>query len=270
MLPAKCRGSGIIRGNGGCVRYSIVLVLALGAAAPVRAEQVTVAVASNFARPAEQLAELYRKQDAGADIRFSAGSSGKLYAQIENGAPFDVLLSGDAERPEQLEAKGLTVAGSRFTYALGRLVLWSADPALRGRDCRQALIDIDFRHVAIANPKTAPYGVAAVAVLDRLNLGLKRLGILVVQGENIAQTMQFVASGSAQLGFVALSQLRGAEAPAGTCRWDVPADQHPPIAQQAVLLKRAASNKSAAGFLAFLKGDAARKLIAVHGYDLTH
>src|SRR5690349_1516977 len=111
MLPAKCRGPGIIRGNGGVVRYSLVLMLALGAAAPAFAEQVTVAVASNFAKPAEQLAEMYRKQDAGADIRFSAGSSGKLYAQIEHGAPFDILLSADAERPEQLEAMGLTVPG---------------------------------------------------------------------------------------------------------------------------------------------------------------
>ncbi len=246
---------------------TIVVCLALAAGGPAFAEDVTVAVASNFNKSAEQLAALYQASNPQAKIQFSPASSGKLYAQIEHGAPFDVFLSADTERPEQLEQKGLAVAGSRFTYALGRLVLWSTDAKLAGKDCRKALTDIEFRHVAIANPRTAPYGVAAVAVLEKLNLGPRRLGPLLVQGENIAQTMQFVATGSAQLGFVALSQLHDPAVPPGTCRWEVPADLHPPIAQQAVLLKRAGSNKSAAGFLAFLKSDGARKLIASHGYD---
>lgn len=232
-----------------------------------RPEHVTVAVAANFAKTAGQLAQMYQAANPQAEIRFSPGSSGKLHAQIENGAPFDIFLSADAERPALLEQNGHTVPGTRFTYALGRLVLWSNDAKLAGKDCRQALIDLEFRHVALANPKTAPYGVAAVAVLEKFKIGPQRLGPLVVQGENIAQTLQFVASGSAQLGFVALSQLNDPVVPAGTCRWDIPADLHPPIVQQAVLLKRAAANKAAAGFYEFLKTDAARKLIASHGYD---
>lgn len=248
-------------------RRIAILALALAVVGPARAEPVTVAVASNFHKSAEQLAALYRATDPAADIRFSPASSGKLYAQAEHGAPFDVFLSADSERPAQLEENGLAVAGSRFTYAYGRLVLWSNDPKLAGKDCRGALVRRDFRHLAIASPKAAPYGVAAMAVLDRLDLGQGKLDGLLVQGENIAQTLHFVATGAAQLGFVALSQLRDAGAPAGTCRWDVPADLHAPIAQQAVLLRRAASNRSAAGFMRFLKGEAARKLIAAHGYD---
>jgi molybdate transport system substrate-binding protein len=249
---------------------TLAVVLALCACARVGAaepERVTVAVAANFTKTAEQLARMYEATNPQAQIRFSPGSSGKLHAQIENGAPFDIFLSADGERPALLEQKGYAVAGSRFTYALGRLVLWSNDAKLAGKDCRQALIDIDFRHVAIANPKTAPYGVAAVAVLEKLGIGPQRLGPLVVQGENIAQTLQFVASGSAQLGFVPLSQLGDPGVPAGSCRWDIPADLHPPIVQQAVLLKRAAGNKAAVAFHEFLKSDVARKLIASHGYD---
>lgn len=248
-------------------RRIAVLALALAAVGPARAEQVTVAVASNFHKSAEQLATLYRATDAQAQIRFSPASSGKLYAQIEHGAPFDLFLSADSDRPRQLEQNGLTVPGTRFTYALGRLALWSNDPTLAGKDCRAALTRMEFRHLALASPKAAPYGVAAVTVLETLNLGLPRLGERVVQGENIAQTLQFVATGAAQLGFVAQAQLLDPAVPKGTCRWDVPADLHPPIAQQAVVLKRAAANKSALGFAQFLKGDVARKLIAAHGYD---
>ena len=254
------------------MRYRRTFVLALamlacGSAFAAGKEQVTVAVAANFAKTAEALGRMYQATNPQAEIRFSPGSSGKLHAQIENGAPFDIFLSADRERPQLLDDKGLAVPGSRFTYAFGRLVLWSADPKLAGKDCRQALIDIEFRHVALANPKTAPYGAAAVAVLQKLKLGPDRLGPLVVQGENIAQTLQFVASNSAQLGFVALAQLRDPAVPQGSCRWDIPAAEHPPIEQQAVLLKRAAGNRSAAGFYEFLKSEAAGKLIASHGYD---
>lgn len=245
-----------------------VLTIALAMAGPLSAQPtVTVAVASNFLRTAEQLATLHA-QAGGAAVVFSAGSSGRLYAQIENGAPFDVFLSADIERARQVEARGLAVAGSRFTYALGRLVLWSADARLAGQDCRQALAEGRFRHLSIANPKAAPYGAAAIATLEKLGLPPAQIGKRLVQGENIAQTLQFVATGSAELGFVALSQLRGAGAPAGTCRWDVPAELHPPIAQQAVLLRRAAGNAAAADFLRFLRSDAARTLIGEHGYDL--
>jgi molybdate transport system substrate-binding protein len=249
------------------VRYcrAIGLVLALAGATPALAGSVTVAVASNFTRTAEDIAARFTKQ-SGHTVSFSAGSSGKLYAQVGNGAPFDVFLSADAERPERLEQDGLAVAGSRFTYALGRLVLWSNDPALK--DCKAALAAGRFRHLSIANPKTAPYGVAALAVLARLGVPAESLGGRLVQGENIAQTLQFVASGGAQLGFVALSQLRGASAPVGSCRWEVPADLHAPLLQQAVLLRRAGGNAAAAEFLRFLRADTARELIRRDGYDL--
>lgn len=250
-------------------RRLLVLAAAFAVAVPASAgETVMVAVASNFLRTAEDIAGVFSKA-TGTEVTFSGGSSGKLYAQIEHGAPFDVFLSADAERPEQLEQKALTVAGSRFTYAIGRLALWSADPQLKGQDCRKALMAGKFRHLSIANPKTAPYGAAAVAVLEKLGLPRATLGERVVQGENIAQTLQFVATGSAQLGFVALSQLRGAGAPAGTCQWNVPADLHAPIVQQAVLLKRAQANAAAAEFLRFLRSDAASALIRRDGYDLS-
>lgn len=245
------------------------LLLALAIAAPASAGPVAVAVASNFSRTAEELGRQFSKSSK-AEVTFSAGSSGKLYAQIENGAPFDVFLSADNERPAQLEQKGLAVAGSRFTYAYGRLVLWSVDPQLKGKDCRAALSAGQFRHLAIANPKTAPYGVAALAVLEKLGLTPEKLGERLVQGENISQTLQFVATGSAELGFVALSQIRGGEAPAGTCQWEVPSDQHAPIEQQAVLLKRSEKNADAARFLHFLRSDPARKLIVEQGYGLNH
>ncbi|HUR41161.1 MAG TPA: molybdate ABC transporter substrate-binding protein [Verrucomicrobiae bacterium] len=230
------------------------------------AEPLNVAVASNFADSARRIAEKFTAVSK-IEVQLSGGSSGKLYAQIENGAPFDVFLSAD-DRPRLLEEKGLAMAGTRFTYAIGRLALWSADATLQGQDCKQVLMDGRFRHIAIASPKTAPYGAAAVSVLESLGLPPAKLGDRLVTGENIAQTLQFVASGSAQLGFVAQSQLRGPNIGRGSCRWDVPAALHAPIEQQAVLLARGAKHPAARDFLRHLRSEAIRAQIRLDGYDL--
>ncbi len=246
-----------------------VLAIACAVAGPARAAPpVTVAVASNFGSTAKALA---RKFAANSDleINVTTGASGKFYAQIEHGAPFDIFLSADAERPEQLEKNGFTVPETRFTYAIGKLVLFSTDPRLQDQDCKAALVAGKFRHLAIASPKVAPYGAAAVAVLSGLGMTPQSLGERLVQGENIAQTLQFVATGSAGLGFVALSQMKGKDAPAATCRWDVPTDLHAPIVQQGVLLKRAANNLAANNFLKYLNSEAARAVIREDGYDVS-
>jgi molybdate transport system substrate-binding protein len=237
-------------------------------AGPVSAApSVTVAVASNFGSTAKALAKKFT-QNSDLEINITTGSSGKFYAQIENGAPFDIFLSADAERPEQLEKNGFTVADTRFTYAIGKLVLFSTDPQLKDQDCKAALAGGKFRHLAIANPKVAPYGVAAMAVLAGMGMTPQALGDRLVQGENIAQALQFVATGSAELGFVALSQMKGKDAPAAACRWDVPTDLHAPLVQQGVLLKRAANNLTAKNFLKYLHSEAARALIREDGYDV--
>lgn len=247
-------------------RFGLAWLACLAAGPVWAAPPVAVAVASNFAHSAQQIAARFTEA-GGSPVTFSAGSSGKLYAQIEHGAPFDVFLSADAERPAQLEREGLAVAGSRFTYAVGRLVLWSGDAGLDGQDCLAALKAGRFRYLSIANPKTAPYGAAAVATLDRLGWPLSRLEGRLVQGENIAQALQYVATGSAQLGFVALAQLRGADVPASSCQWIVPADLHAPILQQAVLLRRGQANAAAGAFLRFLRSEVAGAIVRDHGYD---
>lgn len=241
-----------------------LLLLALGSAA--MADTATVAVASNFHATAQQLGELFRAHGEHA-VSFSSASSGKLYAQISHGAPFDIFLSADAERPRRLEKEGKTVVGSRFAYALGKLALWSADPALQGRDCLAALKAGDFQTLAIANPRTAPYGVAAEQVLAALGLTeLVRERLLI--GENIAQTLQYAASGGATLAFVAEAQLHSGDVPPATCHWQVERNLHAVIEQQAVLLVRGADNPAARAFYAFLQTPEARAVIAAAGYSL--
>jgi molybdate transport system substrate-binding protein len=238
------------------------------AAAPA---EVTVAVAANFTAPCEEIAGAFEKA-SGHHVAISSGSTGKLAAQIQNGAPFEVLLAADAERPALLESNGTAVAGSRFTYALGRLVLWSPDPSLVDSGGK-VLASGRFRHLAIANPRLAPYGAAAEQVLDGLGLR-RRLAPLLVQGEDIAQTYQFVASGAAELGFVALSQLwagaggGGAGAKIKGSVWIVPAASYRPIAQQAVLLARGKDDPAARAFMDFLKSPEARRVIERYGYGL--
>lgn len=227
---------------------------------------ITVAVASNFATAARELGSKFTAQ-TDTEVRLVHGSTGKLYAQIVNGAPFDIFLAADSDRPRLLEGSGHGVAGMRFDYATGSLVLWSTDMKLNGRDCLEALESIDFRRLALGNPKTVPYGQAARDVLTHLQLwetAHKRL----VFGESVAQVMQFTASGNATLGFVAQSQLLQSALPAATCSWPVPESMHTPINQQLILLDRAADNPSAKAFLVFMRTAEAREIIVAHGYGV--
>ena len=236
------------------MRLGFLFLLACANAA---AAEVHVAVAANFATPARQLAEPFLR-GTGHRLVLSAGSTGKFYAQIKSGAPFEVLLSADQATPRRLEHDGLAVPGTRFTYATGRLALWS----VRGNvPIGEALLrKNEFQRLAIANPRLAPYGAAAQEVLQKLGLWAN-LRAKLVQGENIAQTFQFVSSGNAELGFVALSQVQGGS------HWLVPATLHAPLKQDAVLLARGKDNAAAASFLAFLRGEPARKLIRAYGYE---
>ena len=230
------------------------------------AEAITVAVASNFTVAMRELVQRF-EAESGESVRVSSASTGKLYVQITNGAPFDVLLAADVERPRLLEASGHGVAGSRFTYAIGRLVLWSRDPGLTGADCRQRLENLDRQRLAIANPDTAPYGAAARETLMGLELW-ERVQPQLVVGENIAQTLQFVASGNASLGFIAGTQALDERLPEATCTWPVPPEAHRAIEQQAILLRRAADNLLASAFVEFLRESAGRAIIEHNGYGL--
>lgn len=229
------------------------------------ANEVQVAVAANFAGPMEKLAEQFQN-DTGHKAILASGATGKFYAQIRNGAPFEVLLSADDETPARLEAEGQVVAKSRFTYAVGRLVLWSARASYV--DAAGAVLKTgDFKHLAIANPKTAPYGAAAVAVIDKLGLSA-RLQPRLVQGENIAQAFQFASTGNAELGFVAQAQVwRDGKFTAGS-GWIVPAAMHAPIRQDAALLTKGAKNPAAQALLDYLRTDKAKALIRAYGYEI--
>ncbi len=246
--------------------YAAVLALAsiaqIGAA---RADEVQVAVAANFTAPSKLIAADFEKE-TGHKAMLSFGATGKFYAQIKNGAPFAVLLAAHDSTPAKLETEGAAVPGSRFTYATGKLVLWSAKPGFVD-DQGKVLEKGDFKHLAIANPKTAPYGAAAVETLTALKL-LDAVQPKFVQGENIAQTHQFVLSGNAELGFIALSQVMdGGKIGAGSA-WVVPAKLHEPIHQDAVLLKAGKGKPAAEDWLDYLKGDKARAVIKSFGYDI--
>jgi molybdate transport system substrate-binding protein len=234
--------------------------LAVPAVAAAQRNEVHVAVAANFADAQTRLASLFTA-GSGHRIVASAGSSGQLYAQVRNGAPFDIFLSADTVRTAQLERDSLTVPRSRFVYAVGRLVLYG--PGLDSvRSGGADLRDGQPTALAIANPVTAPYGAAAVQVLVRMGR-LQALEGRLVRGESIAQAFQFVESRAAPLGFVALSQVRDK---AAHTYWLVPAEYHDPIAQEAVLLRRGQSNPAALAYVAFLKGDVARRVIESFGY----
>lgn len=249
------------------LRGRLITVLLAAFALPAAiAEPLTLAVASNFSVPARELAARFEDQ-TGHKVRIAAGSTGKLYAQIINGAPFDIFLAADAERPRLLEASGYGVAGSRFTFAIGSLVLWSVDPAFAGADCRAALDELGDRKLAIANPQTAPYGAAASAFLESIGLW-EQLQAQLVYGENIAQTLQFAATGNASLGLIAGSHARVADLPDATCYWPVPGSSHLPLEQQAILLQRAEPNSAAREFLQFLRNERARDIIVNAGYTV--
>jgi molybdate transport system substrate-binding protein len=236
------------------------ILLGLISASPALADQVRVAVAANFTAPARELATLFKAR-SGHEVVLSFGSSGQLFAQITQAAPFDVFLSADAERPERLVRERLAAADSRFTYSIGKLILWSRD---RRAEAGELALRQPFEKIAIANPAAAPYGGAALDVLRNLGL-LEQLRRRIVQGTSIAQTFQFVESGNAELGFIALSQLEG-RTDGG--RWLVPPALHGSLQQDAVLLTRGQGNKAATEFLNFLKSTEARALISRFGYEL--
>jgi molybdate transport system substrate-binding protein len=237
-----------------------VLLLIIGQ--PVLAEDVRIAVASNFRNTGRMLAEQFN-ENSDNKVVLIFGSSGKLYAQVSKGAPFDALLSADRERPEKLESEGHAVAGSRFTYAIGKLTLWSSKPGLvdpKGEILRQAA----FEKLAMANPRHAPYGIAAKEVIDKLDLK-EILSGKIVLGSNIEQTFQYISKGNADLGFVARAQLAQSIWGSQGSRWEVPDSLYQPIEQQAVLVN---DNATARAFLKHLGSAEARALILSHGYDL--
>jgi len=246
--------------------FTVLALLVLFTSSRVRAEEALIAVATNFAEVALVLEQRFEAV-SGQSLTLVTGSTGKLYAQIVNGAPFDAFLAADRWRPQLLEEDGRGVGGSRFTYAVGRLTLWSPDASRVADDGAATLAAMDFRALAIANPRLAPYGAAAAGVIEALGLSAGLQGRLVV-GENVGQAYSMVATGNAELGFVALSQvLDRAPAEAGS-RWDVPVEMYAPIRQDAVLLTRAASNRAATGFLQYLRGPEARRIMLASGYGI--
>lgn len=243
----------------------ILAAVALAFTLPVFAGEVQVAVAANFTAPMHKIAVAFEKE-TGHQTILAFGATGKFYAQIKNGAPFQVLLAADDETPAKLDAEGLTVPKSRFTYATGRLVLWSRDAKLIDANA-EVLKSGTFAHIALADPKLAPYGAAVLEALQKMGLWT-RLQPRVVQGENIGQTFQFVSTGNAELGFVALSQVMFDGKVDTGSHWMVPTTLHAPLRQDAVLLKNGADNAAATALMAYLKTEKARAIM--RGYGYTH
>lgn len=241
------------------IAISLCYLLLLSTA---RAEEVYAAVAANFTATMKEIVTQFEKS-SGHTVTLSFGSSGKLFAQIQNGAPFQVFLSADQAKPDALEKAGLSVAGNRFTYAVGALALWSTKPGFANDDTH--LQSGDFNKLALANPKLAPYGAAAMEVLDALKLK-KATEPKWVMGESIAQTYQFVRSGNADLGFMALSQIMDKGKVEEGSSWIVPAEFYSPIRQDAVLLNSARESAGAKALLAYLRSNEAHAIIRAHGY----
>lgn len=237
----------------------------IASAVTSQAAEVQVAVAANFTAPMQKIATEFER-DTGHKALLAFGATGKFYAQIRNGAPFEIFLSADAATPTRLDEEGATVPGSRFTYAIGRLVLWSAQPGFVD-DKGDVLKRGDFRHLAVANPKTAPYGAAGIEVLRRLGLA-DRIGDKLVTGENIAQTHQFVVTGNAELGFVALSQVTADGQLTGGSAWNVPPDLYDPIRQDAVILAAGRDKPAVRALADYLRGAKAVAIIKSYGYGL--
>lgn len=241
---------------------------ALGLAALVlpgaHAGEVSVAVAANFTAPMQKIAAQF-EQDTGHKAVLSFGATGKFYAQIKNGAPFGILLAADDTTPEKIAREGLGIGASRFTYAIGQLVLWSKQPGYVDAEGK-VLQKTDWQHIAIANPKLAPYGLAAMQTLDKLGL-TAQVQPRVVTGENIGQTYQFAASGNAQLGFVALSQVMEDGRLREGSAWVVPGNLHEPIRQDAIVLKPGQGSEAAAALMQYLRSDKARAVIKSYGYS---
>ena len=241
---------------------SLLAVFATGAA---QADEVQVAVAANFTAPIQAIAADFEK-DTGHKLVAAYGATGQFYTQIKNGAPFEVFLSADDTTPEKLEREGDTVKGSRFTYAAGTLALWSAkDGYVDSKG--EVLKKNEYQHLSIANPKTAPYGLAATQVLEKLKL-TEATKTKIVEGQNITQAYQFVSTGNAELGFVALSQIYKEGKVTSGSAWIVPASLHDPIKQDAVILSKGKDNAAAKALVEYLKGPKAAAVIKSYGYQL--
>ncbi len=245
-------------------RFIVALALLFSTQFSVAAT-VLVAVAANFSKPMTEIASAF-EQATGHHAELSFGSSGKFVAQLSNGAPFEVLLSADEKGPQTLEKAGLAVANSHFTYALGRLVLWSAKPDYVDNQ-GSILATGNFNHLALAEPKLAPYGAAALDVLTKMNLQ-QTLQPRLVFGENIAQTYQFISTGNAELGFVALAQVLDNGKITQGSGWIIPTDHYAPIRQTAVLMTQGAKNPAAIALLSYLKSAPALAIIEHYGYGL--
>jgi molybdate transport system substrate-binding protein len=229
---------------------------------PAMAEAINIAVASNFAEPIKAIASRYEAQ-SGQRINLIFGATGKHYAQIKNGAPFAAFFAADTRRPELLEKEGIAIPGSRFTYAVGRIVLWS--PKAEYVDSQGKILQQKpFRHIAIANPRLAPYGKAAQEFLQARGLW-EGLQDRMVRGENIGQTFQFVRSGSAELGIIAYAQVKRPGHSFEGSLWEIPPSEYTPIAQQAVLLK---DDPVAREFITYIKSPEAVAIILGFGYGL--
>jgi molybdate transport system substrate-binding protein len=243
----------------------LVSLLAFCAASAAQADEVQVAVAANFTAPIQAIAADFEK-DTGHKLVAAYGATGQFYTQIKNGAPFEVFLSADDTTPEKLEKEGDTVKGSRFTYAIGTLALWSAKEGYVDSK-GEVLKKNEYQHLSIANPKAAPYGLAATQVLEKLKL-TEATKTKIVEGQNITQAYQFVSTGNAELGFVALSQIfKDGKVTSGSA-WIVPASMHDPIKQDAVILNKGKDNAAAKALVEYLKGPKAAAVIKSYGYQL--
>ncbi len=245
-------------------RYLLILIASALAGLNVHAAEVTVAVAANFAAPMKMIARQFAAE-TGHQIRMSFGSTGQFYAQIKNGAPFAVLLAADERTPEKIEKEGLGVAGTRTTYAIGKLVLWSKTPGLVDGD--GAILNSGaVEKIAIANPKLAPYGAAAIEVIKKLGL-TDNLTSKLVEGSSVGQAFQFVASGNAAMGFIALSQVYENGKIKDGSAWVVPAGMYQPVKQDAILLNAGRGNPAAVSLMQYLRGDQARTIMRLFGYE---
>lgn len=245
-------------------RLLLSLMFLFFAVTPTLAEQALVAVAANFIPPFREIAKEFEKT-TGHHLQVAAGSSGNFYSQIKNGAPFDVFFSADMERPKLLEDEGLGVKDTRFSYAIGRLVLWSPNADLvKGEE---TLRSKKFKRLAIANPKTAPYGLAAMQAMQKLELW-EGLQPHIVMGESLGQTMGFIESGNTQLGFVALSQVLDPKIKGKGSRWEVPNNLHEPIKQDVILLIKGKDNAAAKALMDFIGSPQAGAIITRYGYEL--
>jgi molybdate transport system substrate-binding protein len=244
-------------------KSSILAILLAAYATTLRAEEAVLAVAANFSAPMQQIALLFQK-DTGHKIKLSFGASGAIYAQIKNGAPFHVFLSADQSTPQKLASEGLAVPNSRFTYATGQLALWNKQKDLVDGN-GQILKSNSIQRVAVANPKLAPYGAAALETMTSLGL-LSDLQPKLVQGDNISQTYQFVFTQNAPIGFVALSQIYANGTMTAGSAWIVPTHLYKPIEQDAILLQKGLDNAAAKALMLYLKGEKARQVIRSYGY----